>query len=215
MLKSVIHLFRKRPLLMNMTTFGTAYVSASFTNQLIKKHLLPDKKDIDFRNVVNHGIIGYCIMGPVLYGWFRFFNKILPAVSKRNIIFKVLVDLAVCTPGTISIYFTSMSILEGREDIFAELKHRFSKVMTCNICFWVPAQAISYRFIPPYFRVGFIGFALFIWINIICVIRSQEIPIRKKVEIPAVFGWCAVTCSPSSEVEGHKKQRELLTLWEV
>ncbi|GFW66268.1 mpv17-like protein [Trichonephila clavipes] len=67
-----------------------------------------------------------------------------------------------------------MGALEGKEDVFAELKAKFWSTYKMSCCFWLPAQAINFALLPPYTRVAFVGVASFVWVNVLCFVKRRE-----------------------------------------
>lgn len=67
-----------------------------------------------------------------------------------------------------------MSIMEGQDDIFREMKAKLISTYKGSCAFWIPAQAINFFLIPPHFRVVYIGTCAFAWCNVLCWIKRME-----------------------------------------
>jgi hypothetical protein len=39
--------------------------------------------------------------------------------------------------------------------------------------FWMPAQAVNFKLVPPHFRVVYIALCSFMWVNILCILKRQ------------------------------------------
>ncbi|KAF8786924.1 mpv17-like protein isoform X2 [Argiope bruennichi] len=179
-------IFQKRPLLMNMMSFGTMYVSAEVAQQCILMQLNPEKKHIDWNLVKNYAIIGWGGIGPALFYWYRVLDRLLPGATRAMVVKKVLTDQLCSSPACIAMFFAGMGVLEGKEDVFAELKAKFWSTYKMSCCFWLPAQAINFALLPPYTRVAFVGVASFIWVNVLCLVKRQEIS-ETKIDNPEVL----------------------------
>ncbi|GFS46126.1 mpv17-like protein [Trichonephila inaurata madagascariensis] len=169
------HMFQKHPLLMNMTCYGTIYISAEISQQTIKRITSADKTSIDWTSVGRFATIGIGGMAPVLYTWYKCLDYLLPAATGATVAAKVAADLFICSPTTINIFFVGMGALEGKEDVFAELKAKFWSTYKMSCCFWLPAQAINFALLPPYTRVAFVGVASFVWVNVLCFVKRREV----------------------------------------
>ncbi|XP_035228731.1 mpv17-like protein [Stegodyphus dumicola] len=174
MLSRVRLIFQKRPLLMNMVSFGTMYVGAEVAQQTILVYTSPQKNSIDWGSVGRYAVVGIVGIGPALFYWYRILDRLLPGSAAKTVVKKVLSDQLISSTSCLVIFFTGMGILEGREDIFAELRAKFWSTYRMSCCFWLPAQAINFAFLPPYTRVAFVGVASFVWVNVLCLVKRQE-----------------------------------------
>lgn len=159
---------------MNMVSFGTMYVGAEVAQQTILMKISPEKKSIDWTNVGRYAIIGWAGIGPALFYWYRILDRMVPAATGIAVAKKVFTDQLISSPSCIAMFFIGMGALEGKEDVFAELKAKFWSTYKMSCCFWLPAQAINFALLPPYTRVAFVGVASFIWVNVLCLVKRQE-----------------------------------------
>lgn len=82
-----------------------------------------------------------------------------------------------------------MSLMEGKTDKpFEELREKFVPTFIRSCMFWLPAQTANFLLIGPRFRVIYVGFCSFTWVNILCWIKRQRMPNSEdaKEEKPAV-----------------------------
>ncbi|XP_015913649.1 mpv17-like protein isoform X1 [Parasteatoda tepidariorum] len=175
------YLFQKKQLLMSMVSFGSLYIAAEVTQQLILLRVDPTKKSMDWKSVGNYATMGIVGIGPTLFYWYRILDFFLPGSGIRAMR-KVIVDQLIGAPVITAMFFTGMSLLEGKEDVFAELKAKFLSTYAVSCCFWLPAQAINFCFLPPYTRVAYVGCASFLWVNILCLIKRKEVPTSDSIE---------------------------------
>lgn len=64
--------------------------------------------------------------------------------------------------------------MEQADDPFAELKEKFVPTFARSCLFWLPAQTINFYWVPPKFRIVYIGTCSLIWANILCWIKRQN-----------------------------------------
>lgn len=66
-----------------------------------------------------------------------------------------------------------MAVLEGREDLFAEMRSKYLKTFQTSCLFWLPVQSVNFVFVPPAARVVYVGTSSLVWANILCWIKRQ------------------------------------------
>ena len=67
-----------------------------------------------------------------------------------------------------------MSIMEMKENYLWELKQKFFPTFTKSCAFWLPAQTINFLFVHPQFRVIYMGFCGFVWVNLLCYMKRHD-----------------------------------------
>lgn len=67
-----------------------------------------------------------------------------------------------------------MSLMERKKDLFKECEEKFLITFQKSCLFWLPAQTINFIYVPPSFRVIFVGSCSFAWVNILCWIKRQQ-----------------------------------------
>ncbi|KAM5199001.1 mpv17-like protein isoform 3-T3 [Hipposideros larvatus] len=70
------------------------------------------------------------------YVWQRLLERALPGRTPRAILAKVLCDQAVGAPVAVSAFYTGMSILQGKDDIFLDLKQKFWNTYKSGLMYW-------------------------------------------------------------------------------
>lgn len=66
-----------------------------------------------------------------------------------------------------------MSMMEGNPP-FEELQQKFVPTFARSCLFWLPAQTANFTFVPPQFRVVYVGACAFAWVNILCWVKRQN-----------------------------------------
>lgn len=77
-----------------------------------------------------------------------------------------------------------MSLMEGSEDTFLELREKFLPTFVRSCIFWLPAQALNFTLVAPRFRVIYMGVCGLIWVNILCWIKRQSLPSLAEAATP-------------------------------
>ncbi|CAG7832178.1 unnamed protein product, partial [Allacma fusca] len=102
--------------------------------------------------------------------------------APRMVVKKCLIDQFLMTPNLLVIFYLGMSLLENKEDILAELMEKFVSTFITSSCFWLPAQAINFTFIPAQYRIVYIALCTLMWVNILCWFKRGNPPQRSSVK---------------------------------
>jgi Mpv17-like protein len=172
------HAFKTYPLITNSVIYGGLYCTAEFSQQTVLKKVFkkPDVPEppYDTGSLQRYFTIGTCAISPTLYLWYKWLDKKLPGTAVKTVVKKCLMDQFMMTPNILIMFYVGMSLMEGKEDVFSELKQKFVPTFAANCCFWLPTQAMNFTFIPPQFRVIYIGVCTLAWVNILCYFKRNN-----------------------------------------
>ncbi|XP_034934265.1 mpv17-like protein [Chelonus insularis] len=184
----------KKPMLFNSFIYGSFYVTAEFIQQMYHRKKHTENQVIEKINIKNqlnslsteiteleiinlktdwsiigrYFIYGYCIAGPILHGWYLWLDKAFVGTSQKIVISKLMCDQFMLTPALLFIFYTSMSLMEGKSDILHEFQMKFLKTFETSCLFWLPVQFINFLLVHPTYRVLYVSIASFCWVNILC-----------------------------------------------
>jgi len=91
----------------------------------------------------------------------------------RVIAIKVALDQTGLTIPLLLGFFPYMSWCQGKDDLSAELKEKLAWTYFLSCCWFIPAQAVNFRFIPPKYRIIYNGACGFVWANILCAVKRS------------------------------------------
>ncbi|XP_030243427.1 mpv17-like protein isoform X2 [Drosophila navojoa] len=187
--------FRRHPFVTNSAIYGSLYVAAEFSQQYVSKRwLAPEQReDIDYATVGRYAVMGTTLYAPSLYAWYKWLDGTFPGTLKTTIIKKLVLDQFVLTPYCLTLFYTGMSLMEGAEDPFAELREKFVPTFFRSCIFWLPAQALNFMFIAPRFRIIYMGICGMIWVNILCYIKRQNLTTTATTTTAAATAATATT----------------------
>ncbi|XP_070581167.1 mpv17-like protein [Ptychodera flava] len=157
----------KSHLIRNAVFLGTTYS----VTESVQQTVIGDGYDI--AKIERFGIWGLCFNGPAMYGLYKLLDGFLPGTAARAVTMKMCLDQVIMTPVCIVGFYIVMSAMEGKSDLFSEAKRKAIPTYLASLAFWVPAQFINFRLVPPIFRVVYVGSTSFIWANILCIIKRQ------------------------------------------
>ncbi|XP_029850518.2 mpv17-like protein isoform X2 [Ixodes scapularis] len=179
-MQSVRTLFKKRPLVANVVSFGSMYVGAELVQQTILQKLDPSVRGYDVPLVGRYAVIGTGIYAPALFYWYRYLDRVLPGKIAAVAVRKALIDQVCASSALLVAFYSAMSAMEGKEDLFAELKQKFWPTYKLSCCFWIPAQCVNFFLVPPHLRVVTVGICSFAWVNILCIMKRMHIAPQKQ-----------------------------------
>ncbi|CAL7933618.1 unnamed protein product [Xylocopa violacea] len=108
-------------------------------------------------------IYGCFIAGPMLHGWYKWLDSFYKGKTIKTVLLKLMVDQFILTPPLIVIFFTSMSLMEGKLNMLDECKAKFLQTFKTSCVYWLPIQFLNFLLVPPSLRVTFVSIAAFCW----------------------------------------------------
>ncbi|XP_053412355.1 mpv17-like protein isoform X1 [Nycticebus coucang] len=103
------------------------------------------------------------------YVWLRLLERALPGRAPRAVLVKVLCDQAVGGPITLSaFYVVGMNILQGKDDIFLDLKQKFWNTYKTGLMYWPFVQLTNFSLVPIHWRTAYTGLCGFLWATFLC-----------------------------------------------
>jgi len=150
------------------TSNGATVAGASLTSS-------PSHHRLDMTSVKRYAIMGTLVIAPIFTKWYQWLDNRFPATNRKTVIKKIILDQFLLTPWLLAMFFIGMAFLEGAKGkaLLQELKEKFVKTFQLDCLYWIPIQAVNFVFVPPIFRVVFIGVTTFIWMNFLCFIKAS------------------------------------------
>jgi len=184
-LPSVKTMMKNYPILSNAVIYGGLYTAAEVTQQMLRVRnsrqslaLLngAEEPSLDGAKLQRYAVIGSCL-GPLMAKWYQFIDKSYPSKAASVVLKKVTLDQFAFTPICLVIFFVGMSALEGYRGhaMFDELAEKGLKTFFMDCCFWIPNTAINFFFIPAWLRVTFVAVSSYIWVNVLCWIKTWPV----------------------------------------
>lgn len=176
-LKTARALFSSRPLVANCVIYGTIYTSSEFLQQTIIRKSLADStgEPYDLESVARFAVLGFTVLPPINYLWYGWLDGKFVGTALTTVARKMVLDQLVIMPVMIASFFIGMSIMERKDDILYECKHKLVPTFQSSCLVWIPAQAINFLLVPPKFRVVYVACVAFVWANILCILKRKEV----------------------------------------
>jgi len=167
-----------KPFVVNCLRYGSLFCGAEVLQQYyLKKHLPKQEgsqpQPYDATKLKNMAVFGYVFAPSYMALWYKWLEPRYPGTALKTVVTKVVLDQTLLTIPILCMFFPWMSYCDGKENIFRELIDKFVLTYTISCTFWLPAQALNFRMVPPRHRILFNGAAGFIWAFILCIIKRQ------------------------------------------
>ncbi|XP_028677854.1 mpv17-like protein [Erpetoichthys calabaricus] len=136
--------------------------------------LLDGRKKVDLYQTAKVSLIGLCFHSNFNFFWLNFLERVFPGVRPLSIGKKVISDQLVAAPITIAAFYTGLSILDRKDDVFQDLHDKFWPSYQTGIIYWSSMQVVNFSIVPPFMRTAFIGACAFIWTSFLCYFRCHD-----------------------------------------
>jgi len=176
----------RHPVAANAIIYGGLYTAAEISQQKLRtnqrmaslSHLEVSRATpthLDMSSVKRYAIMGTVVFPPILTKWYSWLDNRFPCTSRTVVMKKLVLDQFLLTPWLLAIFFIGMSFMEGErgESMLQEFKNKFAMTFTVDCLYWLPVQALNFLFVPPGFRILYIGLTTFLWLNVLCYIKSS------------------------------------------
>ncbi|KAI0209060.1 Mpv17-like protein 2 [Lamellibrachia satsuma] len=186
--KAVGRLFSRRYLFVtNTVSYGLLMTAGDAAVQGIERMVSRSKGGpqpvYDWRRTGRLGGTGL-LMGPFNHVWYSFLDRVLPGSNTATVVRKILCDQLIASPFFAFAFFAGTGTLEGQpvQDMLVEFKKKFWAIYKADWTLWPTAQAINFYFLPPQFRVLYVGVVTCAWDGFLSYMKHES----DKSPVPAV-----------------------------
>lgn len=117
-----------------------------------------------YRRAANFFFLGGAIIAPVLHNWFPILYRLSPGDKLINVAGRVGLDQTLFAPLFIPGFFGCVFALEGRlGDLPGHLEKTYWPTLKTNWMLWIPAQFITFQFIPLHLQVLWVNGIALVW----------------------------------------------------
>ncbi|XP_041844443.1 mpv17-like protein [Melanotaenia boesemani] len=172
--------FKAHPYISNVLGYTTLFASADLIQQSVLGGKLSagsssrDSVGINWHQTARVATVGFCFHANFNYHWLRGLERMLPGSGVRAVTGKVLVDQLVAAPLTISAFYIGLSLLENKDDLFEDWRHKFWTSYKTGVVYWSTMQAVNFTFVPPVARTAFLGCIALTFTIFLCHLRQQR-----------------------------------------
>lgn len=140
-------------------------------------------QSFNWRRLAVMTTMGGCVIGPTLHFWYGALGSMFPAATTQHAMYRLCADQFVFAPAFICVIFGVQFTLEGRvAELKPHLEATWWEATKTNWQLWLPAQFITFRFIPGKFQVLFVNGVAVVWNMYISWVGHQDGPIDSSSE---------------------------------
>ena len=110
--KMAIHFIKG--LIKKSLVFGSILTCADATVQLIERRKHNLKSELNWKSLRRHGMVGSCVIGPLLYSYYFILDRQLPGSSTRTVLKKIACDCVCLNMVYYFLFYYSLSFLEHK-----------------------------------------------------------------------------------------------------
>ncbi|CAL9705663.1 unnamed protein product [Knipowitschia caucasica] len=129
---------------------------------------------IDWHQTARVATVGFCFHANFNYHWLKALERMLPGAGPKMVTAKVVLDQLIAAPLTISAFYTGLSYLERKDDLFEDWRQKFWTSYKAGIVYWSTMQAINFSLVPPVARTVFLGGIALTFTVFLCHMKRQE-----------------------------------------
>ncbi|KAM4772875.1 mitochondrial inner membrane protein Mpv17 [Rhinophrynus dorsalis] len=109
--------------------------------------------------------IGFVFVGPVVGGWYKVLDRLIPGSSKSVALKKMLLDQGAFAPCFLGCFLSIVGALNGLsgEEIKDKLQRDYTDALITNYYIWPAVQIANFYFIPLYHRLAVVQCVAIIW----------------------------------------------------
>ncbi|XP_078274458.1 mpv17-like protein [Rhinoraja longicauda] len=168
MWKLVVSHISRFPWVSNVALYTCVFAAGDAVQQYMSK-----REPLDLTRTRNVATLALTFHGHFVYLWLKAMEKVFPTATVGTVLSKLVCDQLVATPTGISAYYIGMSILDGKQDIFADWNSKFWSTEKAAVIYWPIVQIINYSLVPVFFRMAYFGCWGFVWMIFISHVRHQ------------------------------------------
>jgi protein Mpv17 len=141
-----------------------------------KRKKAVDRLATDWKRSGRMGSVGAPI-GVLSHYWYTMLDRVLPGITRRAVVRKVMADQCIFGPICLSTFFVGMGVLEGKTstEIGMDMKTLFPPAYLLEWAIWPAAQALNFYLVPPQMRVLYVSSVLLVWTVILSWIKHKGI----------------------------------------
>ena len=122
--------------------------AAELSQQTVLRKVSADKSEYDLKTAGHYVVLGGGMFAPVCHYWYQWLDKRLPGTAGRVVARKVVVDISLFAIPYYTIFYITLNLMSRvpLQESVRELKQKLVPTIVTTTAFWVPAQAVNFRY---------------------------------------------------------------------
>ncbi|KAM6432885.1 LOW QUALITY PROTEIN: mitochondrial inner membrane protein Mpv17 [Rhynochetos jubatus] len=108
--------------------------------------------------------IGFCFVGPVVGGWYRVLDRLVPG-TKVAALKKMLLDQGAFAPCFLGCFLAVAGAANGlaAAENWAKVRQDYADALLTNYCIWPPVQVVNFYVVPLRHRLAVVQCVAIVW----------------------------------------------------
>ncbi|KAF0876338.1 TF3C2 factor, partial [Crocuta crocuta] len=109
--------------------------------------------------------LGCGFVGPVVGGWYRVLDRLIPGTTKVDALKKMLLDQGGFAPCFLGCFLPLVGALNGlsAQDNWAKLRRDYPDALVTNYYLWPAVQLANFYLVPLHYRLAVVQCVAVIW----------------------------------------------------
>uniref|UniRef100_A0A2K5L3C3 MPV17 mitochondrial inner membrane protein like n=1 Tax=Cercocebus atys TaxID=9531 RepID=A0A2K5L3C3_CERAT len=147
---------RRHPWPTNVLLYGSLFSAGDALQQRLQG------SEADWRQTRRVATLVVTFHANFNYVWLGLLERALPGSAPRAVLAKLLCDQVV------GAFYTGMSILQEKDDIFLDLKQKFWNIYLSGLVYWPFVPLTNFSLVPVQWRTAYTGVCGFLWAIFVC-----------------------------------------------
>ena len=152
---------------------------AEFSQQTLLYKVFPKenkKQKYNTASIFHYTVLGGAVFSPILHFWYKWLDRRLPGTVMTIVAKKVAIDIGVFAIPYYTAFYVLLNVMAGEtiKTAWAELRLKLVPTIMATAVFWVPAQMINFRYVPPRLRVVYMAGCTFVEFDILAWIKKWD-----------------------------------------
>ncbi|CAN9509843.1 unnamed protein product [Ophioblennius macclurei] len=167
MRQTFLRFVRRFPWASNVGLYGCLFAGGDLVHQRFSA-----ADAVNWTQTRNVAVVAFSFHGNFNFFWMRFLERSFPGNAPWMLARKLLLDQTAAAPLATSVFYTGVSFLEGKDDIFQDWREKFLNTYKTGLMFWPFMQLLNFALVPLYLRTTFTGCCAFVWATFLCFSRQ-------------------------------------------
>ncbi|XP_070284987.1 mitochondrial inner membrane protein Mpv17 [Myotis yumanensis] len=109
--------------------------------------------------------LGCAFVGPVVGGWYKVLDRLIPGTTKVDALKKMLLDQGCFAPCFLGSFLSLTGALNGlsAKDNWAKLQRDYPDALIANYYLWPAVQLANFYLVPLYYRLAVVQCVAVVW----------------------------------------------------
>ncbi|XP_032810567.2 mitochondrial inner membrane protein Mpv17 isoform X2 [Petromyzon marinus] len=153
----------RHPWKVQITTAGSFVGVGDIISQQVVEH--KGLRNHDRARTAKMMLIGFAFVGPVIGGWYRVLDRLVPGTTKTVALKKMALDQGAFAPPFLVGFMSIVGTLNGltNPQILDKLRRDYRDTLMANYYIWPAVQIANFYFIPLQHRLAVVQCVALIW----------------------------------------------------